>query len=279
MKLKELDPRPLKSFTPIDEEDKPTGIPWINFKWIRKVIRQIQKYSTLPLLGYLPFHLTNTLIIPSIEPNTIPSEVLMMIRELFPSYMGSLLTVSISVHILSGLALRVLQSVHSSNNIVIDDFKVVTSSQQEIGLIGKVCECFTKFFIELPHNRQVITGYVLTPLILLHISLMNLLPRNIGLEIDFDFIKWLLRNENNYIKYLLGYTCLCGLITIGLYHITKGISTYWRFKFIYSKMRRFTFLAGLSISGILGLVRLSYSNICGVTSEYSKIIHPFLLWK
>ena len=98
-------------------------------------------------------------------------------------------------------------------------------SQRQIGLIGGLSGYFIGVSKQLAYNPQVVSGYILLPIIWYHARLMKKIPTAEDIDIDFDFVKWVLQNDSVWIKWFGGIIPLSILIWTASYHIVAGFCT------------------------------------------------------
>ncbi|SCV03167.1 LAMI_0H05996g1_1 [Lachancea mirantina] len=273
MALQEITPEPLTDYRPSDDEKGTRKLPLIfEPAFIRRCLHRIQKYSVWPVMMYFPLHATNTLIIPGISPESAPNDVLMMIREILPSFTSKLLLASMGVHVCSGLVLRVWSIItrklhRRRKGYTISDERERTS-QRNIGLVGGLSGYFVGSYRQLAYSPQALSGYILIPVIIYHMRLMKWIPASLDIDIDFDFVKWLLQHNSSTIKWAAGIIPLSLLISTGAYHIVAGTCQYaniWRLE----ARKRFT-------SVFLALVGLGFASIYRLASSSSPSLgHQF----
>lgn len=298
--LKEVLPEPIELADPPQDpynSKKFLGLPIYSISSRSVIIglRTVQKYSVLPVVAYFPLHAVNTLIIPSLSPSSAPDDVLMMVRELLPSFTTKLLVSSSLIHVGSGLILRLWQlwsssalslskrSHHSRHkgeeHIRLKDASE-RNSQRVIGLIGGLSGYFVGFNKNFRVSPQVISGYIMLPFLAYHLGIMKFIPdsSNMFIDIDFNFIKWLLSNEDWKIRWLGGILPLSLLIWSGTYHIFAGMCQYLRIKDILKRRKWSNFITILVGSGLWGIYRLSkWPNIISGSDQYDKIFKTFYL--
>ena len=248
----------------------------------KKYLRWIQKWSLFLLASYLPLHGINTLIIPSIEPSSAPNDVLMMIRELTSGLGSKIIWTGIAMHVLSGLGIRVLKMYtrkppkhRKKNDLSPSGTESIAPSK--IGLVGGLSGYFIGVKRQLNYNPQVLTGWLLTPLLIFHGILMKILPQSSKVDIDFDFVKWLLNKERgSFVRWGLGYGPLIALIGLGTYHIFSGTVQYLHIRNLKTRKRILNFMIILACSGIVGLNRLGSQLVIGMDRYYQPIIKKLL---
>ncbi|QLG74027.1 hypothetical protein HG535_0F05390 [Zygotorulaspora mrakii] len=296
MSLQELPPEPVEIDDPPEDPYRPKkflGLPIyaISHRSVIMGLRTIQKYSTIPMVAYFPLHAINTLVIPSISTDSAPDDVLMMIRELLPSFTTKLLVGSSIVHLTCGLILRVwkLWSTSASSfkrrrrrrrshrkkevSIHLEDTRERTS-QRVIGLTGGLSGYFVGFNKSFNIPPQVLTGYILVPFLAYHLAIMKVIPNSsrIFVDIDFNFVKWIFKHEDWRIRIFGGFIPFSMLIWSGTYHIIAGTCQYLRIKDISKRRKWSNFITFLVGSGIFGIYRLSKipNSILG-SDRYEKI--------
>lgn len=302
MSLTEVPPEPLDiKELPEDKyvPKKILGIPLYPLSGRSVVIwlRRIQKYSTIPMAIYFPLHAVNTLIVPTIAPQTAPDDVLMMVRELFPSFTTKLLIASLSLHLLSGITIRIWQL---WSNIVPKDKKkhhhhhhhhrkekqlrladaTERDSQRLIGLTGGLSGYFMGFNKEFTISPQTLTGYILGPLLAYHLAIMRFIPDSSRtyVDVDFNYVKWILQHDDWWIRWVAGIIPLSLLIWSGTYHIGAGICQYLQIKDIPTRRKWSNFIMILSSSGLFAIYRLSkWSATVTASQPYEKIFKKLYL--
>ncbi|CEP60107.1 Mcp1p LALA0_S01e03202g [Lachancea lanzarotensis] len=281
MELKELDPEPVAHYRPVEGIEKPSGIlNWLNPRILRISLRKIQKYSVWPFAAYFPLHAINTLIVPAISPEGAPNDVLMMVRELLPGFTSTLLSASVAAHLASGVALRIWSLVANwrrpkrAKNRVQDSAE--RESQREIGLVGGLSGYFIGVTKQLSYNPQILTGYILAPAIFYHTYLMKKAPLQEGIDIDFDFVKWILQNDSKFIKWWIGIIPLSALIWTASYHFGAGLCQYARIRRLSVRKSMSTLILGLTSMGLVGLWRLSKTTSVFYNSDYQRILNAVI---
>ncbi|AMD19056.1 HBR155Wp [Eremothecium sinecaudum] len=281
MELTELDPIPTNEVNLDDsfhsnDEDKSWLPNWFNINHIRKGLLWVQRNSIWPLLfGYAPLHLMNTLVVPLIEPTYAPNDVLTMVRELLPSYSHEVLTYTIGAHVISGVtlsAINLIRSRHKKGRKFIKRIEKEDISHRKFGLIGGLSGYFVGLYKKSPISPQTASGYLLLPFLLYHVRLMKHVPEAVGVDIDFDFVKWFLFNntESAWTRWFLGILPLTGLIASGTYHMIGGLVQFCRLRSLNTRRIIFNLIIGLNVAGIISLWRLS--SVKPMSSHYNKII-------
>ncbi|CDO93607.1 unnamed protein product [Kluyveromyces dobzhanskii CBS 2104] len=277
--LTPLKPIPTKHIDPDlakDPKDDNIGLS-IKVKWF---LRWTQKWSLFPLVTYFPLHGINALILPALEPSSVPNDTLMMIRELTCGIGSSLIWTGISIHVLSGLALRILKKLQSPPKRQKAESFLETQSvaQSKIGLVGGLSGYFIGIKRNLQYNPQELTGWLLTPVLLFHGALMKWLPAAAKVDIDFDFIKWLLNKDRDLFSRVgFGYGPLIALIGLGSYHIIAGSVQYMHVRSLKARKRIMNFILLLICSGMFGLSRLSSEAVFGMDKYYKPILKTLSL--
>lgn len=147
----------------------------------------------------------------------------------------------------------------------------------KIGLVGGLSGYFIGVKRQLNYNPQVLTGWLLTPLLIFHGILMKILPQSSKVDIDFDFVKWLLNKERgSFVRWGLGYGPLIALIGLGTYHIFSGTVQYLHIRNLKTRKRILNFMIILACSGIVGLNRLGSQLVIGMDRYYQPIIKKLL---
>lgn len=292
MSLKKLSPEPIQDFDlqekQLDADGQP-GIPLfpISKRWISLTLHRIQKYSTIPLGMYFPLHGINTLIVPSISAGSAPDDVLMMVRELLPSFTTKLLIGSLSLHLASGLILRTWKFASSYYNMPKKKKHAKASgmhfqlqdaseldSQRVIGLTGGLLGYFTGFRKRFSLSPQVLTGYILTPLLVYHLLVMKLLPTHLKVDVDFNYVKWIIQNANWRVKWIAGIAPLALLIWSGTYHICAGMCQYLGIKKLSARRKWSNLITLASASGLFALYKLCKHLTHFIGSEqYERVFH------
>lgn len=302
MDLKKVSPEPIDTSN-VDEnvlkyQDKPDGIPYLPFskRSIFKFIRKVQYLSAFPIGLYFPLHGINTLVVPAIAPSSAPDDVLMMVRELLPSFTTKLLITSTCLHFGSGLILRVLHWIGRYNNSkprskdkkrqhgtepdihfeIQDESERI--SQRTIGLTGGLSGYYTGLKKNFRIAPQVLSGYVLAPLLTYHLYLMKLIPEELKTDVDFNYVKWILQNSNWQVKWIGGIIPLSMLIGFGTYHILAGMCQYLGITKLSSRKKWSNVITVGIVSGIFGLYRLAKQSTLFMDSEqYLKVFQKLYL--
>ncbi|CAR22733.1 Mcp1p [Lachancea thermotolerans CBS 6340] len=279
MGLKEVTPEPIRNLRPVEGIEKPSGIlNFLNARFVRLSLRKIQKHSIWPLMVYFPLHAVNTLVVPAISPESAPNDVLMMVRAILPGFTSALLKWSITAHVLSGLALRIWGSfsrwkTHRRRGKSIPQDQKERESQRAIGLIGGLSGYCIGVSKQLAYNPQVVTGYILTPLLWYHGRIMKEVPleQDFG-AIDIDFPKWILQNDNAFIKWFGGILPLSVLIWAASYHVVAGFCNFAKIRRMDVRKSLSTLILFLTTSGIISLWRLSKSSPVFQASSFPQIL-------
>ncbi|CCD24951.1 Mcp1p NDAI_0E01350 [Naumovozyma dairenensis CBS 421] len=242
-------------------------------------LKRIQKYSTWPMLLYFPLHSVNTLILPLIEPKSLPDKFLNTISEKIPSrILTSILLGSISIHLTSGIILRVSHWLYHKRQEKDDDIhsgriarakasgfrpflQTEDTSQQAIGLSGGVLGYIIGFKKRFNHAPIVVSGYLLLPFLIYHLLILKYLP---GTQIEnnekFQFIRWILQNTDKSIRWIGGIVPLAILVGSGTYHIGSGMVQYAGVKDLQRRRKMATAITLLISSGIIALARLARAD-------------------
>lgn len=282
MELQEIPPEPIHDFKPFEEDELPKGVPYIlSSRFIRKALRKVQKHSIWPLTVYFPLHAVNTLIVPTISPEGAPDDVLMMVRELLPSYTNSILASAIGLHVGCGLIIRIWDLVNKWNVPKRRKMKVTDDkqrqSQRSIGLIGGFSGYFIGINRNFSYSPQVLSGYILTPIILYHMTLMKWMPKKVGVDVDFTFVKWILQNNKWSVKWVGGIVPLSALIAFSTYHIIAGLCQYAKVKKLETRKKISTLIFAMTMSGLLGIWRLARSSpVVGIDGYKLVVTRMFL---
>lgn len=300
MSLTEVPPEPIDiKELPEDKyvQKKILGIPLYPLSGRSVVIwlRRVQKYSTIPMAVYFPLHAVNTLIVPAISPHSAPDDVLMMVRELLPSFTTKLLVVSLSLHLLSGVTIRIWQlwsriaakdkrkhrhHHHRKEKQLRLTDATERDSQRLIGLTGGLSGYFMGFNKEFTILPQTLTGYILGPLLAYHLAIMRFIPDSskMYIDVDFNYVKWILQHDDWRIRWAAGIIPLSLLIWSGTYHIVAGICQYLKIKDISTRRKWSNFIIILSSSGLLAVYRLSkWSATVAASQQYDKIFKKLYL--
>lgn len=240
-------------------------------------LRMIQKWSLVPFGLFIPLHGINTLVLPVIEPSYAPNDVLMMIREITPQHGSLFIWTSISLHVVSGLALRLINMVsprtEKKRKEAITDIDSEQLNQRKIGLVGGLSGYFIGINKKLNYNPQVMSGWLLAPLVMFHGTLMKWIPNYAGVDIDFDYVKWLLSMDKDYIvRYGLGYIPLVSLMTFGTYHIVAGFVQFFRVRKLRARRRYLNLIVTLLSAGIFSVTRLGSQATIGMNKYYQPIM-------
>lgn len=300
MTLQSVSPEPIDTSS-LDEDllksqDKSAGIPLfpISRRWISMSLRKVQYFSTFPMALYFPLHGINTLVVPPISAGSAPDDVLMMVRELLPSFTAKLLVTSLCLHFGSGLILRIWHWINSYNAVpraknakqhnsktdvhfqLQDESERI--SQRVIGLTGGLSGYFTGFKKSFKLSPQIFSGYILAPLLTYHLYVMKLIPDRLRVDIDFNYVKWILQNPNWQVKWIGGIIPITFLIGSGTYHILAGICQYLSVKRLSSRRKWSNVIAVISASGIFGIYKLTKQLALFMGSEqYEKVFRKLYL--
>lgn len=298
MSLKRLSPEPVQDLDLDSNELTPKaepGIPLfpISKRWVSITLHRVQKYSTIPLGLYFPLHGINTLIVPSISAGSAPDDVLMMVRELLPSFTTKLLIASLSLHLASGLILRIWKLVasyrnrpkkkkyapaHSDVHFQLQDASE-RDSQRVIGLTGGLSGYFTGFKKKFALSPQILTGYILGPLLIYHLCVMKLIPDHLKIDIDFNYVKWILQNKNWQLKWLAGIAPLTLLIWSGTYHICAGICQYLGIKKLSARRKWSNLITLASASGLFALYKMcKHLTYFAGSERYERVFRKLYLF-
>lgn len=297
--LKQVAPEPIENASvpePKKEPKKVFGIPLypVSSRSVVLGLRNVQKYSTIPMLLYFPLHAINTMIVPAISPESAPDEVLMMVRELLPSFTTKLLVASFLVHLGSGVGLRIwqnwsqytlqLKKRHSRHHRKEKQLQVTDAaerdSQRLIGLTGGLSGYFVGFNKRFTISPQVLSGYILAPVLAYHLTIMKFVPNSskFYVDIDFNFVKWILQNDDWRIKWVAGLIPLSLLIYSGTYHIVAGVCQYLQVRDLPTRRKWSNFIFTLSLSGLVAVYRLSkWTPSLAGSNQYSKIFQRLYL--
>ncbi|SCU95681.1 LAME_0F12992g1_1 [Lachancea meyersii CBS 8951] len=281
MELKELNPEPVAHYRPVEGIEKPSGLlNWINPRILRISLRKIQKYSIWPLAVYFPLHAINTLIVPVISPENAPNDVLTMMREILPGFTSTLLKVSVTAHLASGLALRLWHLVASwkkpKRAKTIPQDSRERESQREIGLVGGLSGYFIGVTKQLSYEPQVLSGYILAPALFFHTQLLKSVPFAQGIDIDIDFVKWILQNDSTFIKWGVGLLPLSVLIGTATYHFGAGLCQYARVRRLSLRKGMSTLIFSLTTMGFLSLWRLFKASPVFQNADYRNLLKTVL---
>ncbi|SCV05782.1 LANO_0H15060g1_1 [Lachancea nothofagi CBS 11611] len=282
MELKEMAPEPVAHYKPVEGIEKPSGnLSWLNPRIVKISLRKVQKYSIWPLVVYFPLHAINTLITPSISPESAPNDVLMMVRAILPGFTSVLLTASVTAHLASGLILRAWtvasrwRQPKRGKNVPQDSREL--ESQRKIGLIGGLSGYFVGISKQLSYNPQVVSGLILAPAFFYHTRLMKKIPQAQGFDVDFDFVKWILQNDSAIVKWFGGIIPLTVLIWAASYHFGAGICQYARIRRLSGRKAMTTLIFGLTTTGVLGLWRMAKSAPVFEAADYQLILRKAFL--
>lgn len=297
--LKQVPPEPIVNGRVPEVKDDPKkvfGIPFypISSRSVVLALRNVQKYSTVPMVLYFPLHAMNTMIVPAISSKSAPDEVLMMVRELMPSFTTKLLVSSFILHVGSGIILRIWQKWtqsalrikkrHSRHHRKEKQLKVTDAaerdSQRLIGLTGGLSGYFVGFNKRFNISPQVLSGYILAPVLAYHVAIMKIIPDSskFYIDIDFNFVKWILQNDDWRIKWLAGLIPLSLLIYSGTYHIIAGICQYLQVRDLPTRRKWSNFIFTLSLSGLVAVYKLSkWTPSLGGSNQYQKVFERIFL--
>ena len=125
------------------------------------IVTRLHQYSTYPLTAFLALHITNTSLLPLITPNLPAASTYLLLTR--PFYQSRLLeplvvTIPLTTHILSGIALRFLRR------------------QQALSRYGTLPTTKRTSSPWPTLSFSSITGYALLPLALSHTFLNRILP-------------------------------------------------------------------------------------------------------
>lgn len=265
--LNEIQPEPVTGLD-FGEDDNPNfkkrtvlGIPVFPSSPV-PVLKFVQKYSTWPMSVYFPLHAINTLIIPLFDPNYTPNEVLMMVRQILPSayVTAKILVTSLSLHLGAGIIIRGINLWNKRRLKNKTPVRKPDDSQSAIGLTGGISGYIFGVNKIFEISPQILSGYILTPLLAYHLFLMVAGPRLVKFDIDFSFVKWVLQNDNTLIKWVGGIIPLSLLVWSGTYHICAGDCQYLSIKDMNNRRRWSNAITMLIASGLFSLYRLSRSS-------------------
>ncbi|CAI4064467.1 hypothetical protein N7582_002711 [Saccharomyces uvarum] len=243
-----------------DGRRKIFGIPYpISNRSCQKFLWNCQKLSVLPIALYFPLHAINTLVTPAISPTSAPDDVLMMVREILPSITTKLLVGAMTLHVSAGVLLRIIKNWNNSSKKTDNHLKISARqdlSQDTIGLTGGVYGYLFGLYKNFRISPQVISGYILTPVLIYHLLIMKWVPRSLSTEVDFASIKQLLSNKNRWWKWLGGIIPLAVLIESSVYHIGSGFCRYLGIKKMRSRKNWSTAINLLTLAGFISVIRL-----------------------
>lgn len=290
-KMKQVPPEPIEVGElpePKDEPKKVFGVPLfpITKRTVVMGLRTVQKYSTIPMVAYFPLHAINTMLVPAISVDSAPNDVLVMIRELLPSFTTKLLVTSFILHLGSGIVLRLWQNWtkfttrkrrhhrhHKEKQLKVTD-AAERDSQRLIGLTGGLSGYFVGFNKRFTVSPQVLSGYILAPVLAYHLAIMKFIPDSskFYIDVDFNFVKWTLQNDDWRIKWVAGLAPLSLLIYSGTYHIIAGICQYLRVRDLTKRRKWSNFILALTLSGLVAVYRLSkWTPSLAGSNHYSKV--------
>ncbi|QLL30935.1 hypothetical protein HG536_0A07500 [Torulaspora globosa] len=297
--LKEIPPEPIEDGKAPEIRKEPKklfGIPIypVSNRSVVLGLRRVQKYSTIPIALYFPLHAVNTLVVPALSPGSLPDDVLMMVRELLPSFTTKLLVASIALHLGSGAVLRIWQTWkqyvgsgkkgHRRHHRKEKQLRVTDAaerdSQRLIGLTGGLSGYFVGFNRRFSTSPQVLSGYILLPALGYHMAIMKFIPDSPGfyVDVDFSFVKWILQNDDWRIKWLAGIIPLSLLIYSGTYHIVAGACQYLQIRSLQARRQWSNVLFALTLSGLVAVYRLSkWSPTLAGSTQYRKIFEKIHL--
>ncbi|EDO14876.1 hypothetical protein Kpol_1012p3 [Vanderwaltozyma polyspora DSM 70294] len=252
---------------------KVLGIP-IKKRTPFNLLRFVQKYSTWPMSVYFPLHAINVLIVPAVSVTDVPNEVLMMVRELLPpSYITTnILVGTLSLHLAAGVMMRFLRlwNTKGSNN----SSKLSQGNSNDVGFFkGLLTQKFIGIRSSIKKTSpQVLSGYILTPLLAYHLFVMVYGPRLADFEVDFSYVKWLLQQHDSMIKWIGGIIPLIMLIGSGTFHISTGAIQFLSLK---SKTIKRSISNGskfLIAAGVISVIRLATCSFDSFNvSQYTKV--------
>lgn len=221
--LTQISPEPIYI---LDDQSKPTT-PFK--KTLISILRKLQKYSAFAFTGFVGLHTTTVITLPAFQvPLGICQEAFEVARQVYTATpIQWLLTLSITIHVASGLALRFLANkkkpvsngFNTNNEIGDEGLGGITSL---IGL-GTRKSIVSKYFGLTP---LAFSGYSLLGLVLFHQYKFKWVP----LEVDGDRASVSLQYvgvvlNNSFVKYgkILNFAMLFGLIVVGSYHTISGM--------------------------------------------------------
>ncbi|AGO11365.1 AaceriACR114Cp [[Ashbya] aceris (nom. inval.)] len=233
------------------------------------------------VFGYMPLHLTNTLFIPLIEPTYAPNDVLRMVRELLPAATDQVLAWTVGVHVAAGVTLRVMswyRRWRRRGRRYVTRVEADTSPRR-IGLIGGLSGYFLGLNKTVRHSPHALSGYLLVPLLAYHAALMKWLPARVGVDVDFDFVQWLLYGGTGsaWTRWGLGIMPLAGLVSVGAYHMFTGLVQLFRWRSLELRRKIFNVVIGINVVGLVSLWRLSTVRPI-MNIQYHRILQQ-LLWR
>lgn len=297
MALKEVAPEPIDDGKPAEvknETRKLLGIPIypVSSRAVVIGLRRVQKFSTIPIVLYFPLHAINTLVVPAISPNTLPDDVLMMVREVLPSFTTALLGIGIALHLGSSALLEIWHNwkqhkkeakkkhqQREEQQLKVTD-AAERNSQRVIGLTGGLSGYFAGFNKNFTISPQILSGRLLVPLLGYHMAIMKFIPDSEGLyvDVDFNYVKWILQNDDWKIKWLAGIIPLSLLIYSGTYHIIAGACQFFHVRSLSARKRVSNVLFTLTLSGLVAVYRLSrWSPSLAASSQYRKVFEKINL--
>jgi succinate dehydrogenase hydrophobic anchor subunit len=243
-----------------DKRKKIFGIPYpFSRSSCRRFLWNCKKISVLPMALYFPLHAANTLITPAVSPDSAPDDVLMMVREILPSITTKLLVAGITLHVSAGVLLRIVNNWNKPRRNRHRHLKISAEqdlSQDSIGLTGGISGYLFGLYKTFRIPPQVISGYILVPVLIYHLLIMKWVPNSISTEVDFASIKQLLSSKNRWWKWLGGLVPLAILLESGVYHIGSGLCRYFGVRKMTSRKKWSTAINLLTLVGFVSLIRL-----------------------
>ncbi|ODV95063.1 hypothetical protein PACTADRAFT_34803 [Pachysolen tannophilus NRRL Y-2460] len=255
-------------------------------KIISKITRYLlkaQKYSSIVFSVFALLHGSSVLISPLISVE-IADEVMMMSRTIYqmPGLEGILIFGSLTVHILSGITIRILRNIrkksyyggsgssperretHNSERPERSDVINVTKRKNkklddDYGLGGVATFLGIgprKSFIsrKLGLSPLSFTGYLLVPIVAYHIFQERIIPLIIDGDsslINLGYISHALARKN-----IITFTGLTFLVWCASYHIVSGWMRYLKFYSVKSRKIAYFIIHGLTICGAVSLYKI-----------------------
>ncbi|CAI4036520.1 hypothetical protein SMKI_15G3670 [Saccharomyces mikatae IFO 1815] len=243
-----------------NREKRIFGIPYpVSRRSCQRLLWNCQMISVLPMALYFPLHAANTLITPAISPDSAPDEVLMMVREILPSVTTKLLVAGITLHVSAGILLRIVKNWNKPSRNKRHHLKITPKqdlSQDAIGLTGGISGYLFGLYKNFRFPPQVVSGYILVPVLIYHLLIMKWIPNSISSEVDFASIKQLLSSKNKWWKWVGGLVPLAILLQSSVYHIGSGFCRYFGVEKMSSRKKWSTAINVLTLTGFVSLIRL-----------------------
>ncbi|MCP8717130.1 MAG: MCP1 family protein [Asgard group archaeon] len=210
--------------------------------WIIPTLYKFQKYSAYSFVSFLGIHVSSVIIVPILPIDQgIKDEVFSMAKAIYqsiPLYESICIFGSVSIHLLSGIGIRIYRKLIINNNKKIKrdmnknskerfELNKIKDDDDDIGFGGLsnlfglgYKKSFTVKYFKLTPLQ--FSGYLLIPFLLFHGYKFRFIPWEIEGDsslINLEYISYVLN-----LKHPLWNTfALCSLIWIMAYHSTNGL--------------------------------------------------------